>query len=135
MNIKIRKASPEDLNDLIRLLSQLTTVGYPTNLPSDIYNDIYVAYDNESKNIVGTIKLLFENKIIHDGSSVLHVEDVVVDENYRGLGVGKLLLDYGIYLAEKRGCYKVILDCDEENIEFYEKCGFRNRGVCMRYDI
>ena len=28
--------------------------------------------------------------------------------------------------------YKIILDCDEKNVKFYEKCGFNNAGVEMQ---
>ena len=135
MNINIRQAVPSDLPSLIILLSQLTTVGNPDSslIDNNIYNNIYLAcIDNI---IVGTVTLLIENKIIHNGSKVGHIEDVVVDFNHRKLGIGKLLIDYCLDIAKKEGCYKVILDCDDENIKFYEKCGFKEKGVCMRYNI
>lgn len=91
MNINIRQAVPSDLPSLILLLSQLTTVGNPESslIDNNIYNNIYLAcIDNI---IVGTITLLIENKIIHNGSKVGHVEDVVIDSNHRKLGIGKLL--------------------------------------------
>jgi len=136
MDIKIRQATKEDLSSLISLLSQLTTVGAPNSetINSSIYNNIYLACDNNGT-VVGTITLLVEDKIIHNGSKVGHIEDVVVHSYYRKLGIGKLLIDHCLDLSKKFGCYKVILDCDEENIRFYEKCGFKTKGVCMRYDI
>ncbi len=27
-------------------------------------------------------------------------------------------------LARKAGCYKSILDCDDHNVGFYERCGY-----------
>ena len=36
-----------------------------------------------------------------------------------------------IDLAGKAGCYKVILDCSEENATFYEKCGLYKKEVQM----
>jgi glucosamine-phosphate N-acetyltransferase len=38
-------------------------------------------------------------------------------------------------VARKENCYKVILDCSQNNIPFYEKAGFREYEVSMRYDI
>jgi glucosamine-phosphate N-acetyltransferase len=38
-------------------------------------------------------------------------------------------------VARNEKCYKVILDCSQENIPFYEKSGFRKHEVSMRYDI
>ena len=34
-------------------------------------------------------------------------------------------------MAKQNGCYKVILDCSESNVGFYEKCGFDNKGYQM----
>lgn len=36
-----------------------------------------------------------------------------------------------VALSRQYGCYKVILDCSEENAAFYEKCGLSRKGVQM----
>ena len=99
--IKVRQANKKDLKSLINLLSQLTTVGNPTveSINKNIYDNIYVAYLTDDNNIIGTITLFVEDKIIHNGSKVGHIEDVVVDKNYRKLGAGKLLIDYVVNLS------------------------------------
>ena len=33
--------------------------------------------------------------------------------------------------AEVCGCYKVILDCSEENAGFYERCGYSRKEIQM----
>lgn len=33
--------------------------------------------------------------------------------------------------ADSQGCYKVILDCSDDNATFYEKCGFKRKEVQM----
>ena len=73
--------------------------------------------------IVGSITIFKENKIIHNMGKVAHIEDLVVDEAVRNCGLGKKLLD--IAKKESEDCYKIILDCNNENIGFYEKCGFQ----------
>lgn len=137
LKFKVRHATSEDLSQLIPLLSQLTTVGYPSRsaINPTIYNNIYVLYQEDKNTIVGTITVLIEPKIIHNGGSVAHVEDVVIDQNYRKMGLGKVLLDHAISIAKKERCYKVILDCDKDNIGFYEKSSFKQKGVCMRLDL
>ena len=37
------------------------------------------------------------------------------------------LLDH----AQKASCYKVILDCSDQNVAFYKKCGFEKKEVQM----
>lgn len=33
--------------------------------------------------------------------------------------------------AQRQGCYKVILDCSDSNVPFYQKCGFTRKEVQM----
>jgi glucosamine-phosphate N-acetyltransferase len=133
--ILVRSATKEDLPELASLLSQLTSIGTPDLdiISETVYSNIYVAYTNNK--IVGTITLLVEPKIIHNAGKVGHIEDVVVHTKYRKKGIGKLLIDHVKIVAKEKECYKIILDCDEHNIGFYEKSGFKTKGVCMRFDI
>ena len=105
-NFFMRQANPNDFEELVCLLSQLTEVGDPKviNIPDDIYNNIYVAISKINDNLIGCITLLVEHKIIHQGSKVGHIEDVVVDKNYRKTGVGQSLLDYVIDISRNVGC-------------------------------
>ena len=86
------------------------------------YHTIFVDID-ERYNIKGAITVILEQKMIHSGKKVAHIEDLVVDEAVRNYGLGKKLLD--IAKRESEDCYKIILDCNNENIGFYEKCGFQ----------
>jgi len=70
---------------------------------------------------IGTI--FIERKIIHSFGKVGHIEDIVVSKQHRGHGIGKILINYLIDYANSKKCYKVILNCSNENIAFYKKCG------------
>ena len=91
-------------------------------------------YEREGE-VLGTATILVENKLLHYGSRVGHIEDVVVDQNKRLSGVGKALIEKCVEFAKEKCCYKVILDCGEHNVEFYESCGFRAAEGCMRLDL
>ena len=80
----------------------------------------------DSQKVVGSITILIEEKLIHNFGKVAHIEDVVVDESMRGFGLGKKLLE--IAQSECSECYKIILDCSNENVKFYEKCGYEWKG-------
>jgi len=129
----------KDIEQCLNLLSQLTIVCDIEN-QEDILNQItqqnitiYVIEDNNS--ILGISSILIEQKFIHNGGRVGHIEDVVVDKKSRGLGVGKMLIEKCVEKAKQEGCYKVILDCDRKNVGFYTKCGFHEKGICMRLDL
>jgi glucosamine-phosphate N-acetyltransferase len=85
--------------------------------------------------IVGTASYFIESKFLHNGGKVMHIEDVVVVENHRGVGIGKMLILHLVNLGKNENCYKVILDCNENNVMFYEKCGFKKHEIQMRKQL
>jgi glucosamine-phosphate N-acetyltransferase len=93
---------------------------------------IYVAIDN--KKIVGSTTLLIEQKFIHDGGFVGHIEDVVVRKDCEGKGIGIKLVTSLLERAKEKKCYKTILDCKDDVKQFYERIGFKHESNGMRYD-
>ena len=95
----------------------------------------YVAWSAESQEVIGTVTLLIEQKFIHRGGQVGHIEDVSVRVGYEKMGVGTALVQHAKEQAQKLGCYKVILNCADHLIPFYESLGFRSNVVQMRTDL
>jgi glucosamine-phosphate N-acetyltransferase len=95
---------------------------------------IFVAVKEDGE-VIGSITILIEQKFIHDGGKVGHIEDVVTRNEYEGRGVGKALVLKAIDFATKEKCYKVVLDCSRTNVEFYQKLGFRQHEISMRIDL
>ena len=93
---------------------------------------IYVAIAD--KKIIGSTTLLIEQKFIHDGGLVGHIEDVVVRKDYERKGIGIKLVTSMLEHAKEKNCYKTILDCKDDVKQFYEKIGFKRESNCMRYD-
>jgi glucosamine-phosphate N-acetyltransferase len=95
---------------------------------------IFVAA-REDGEIIGSITILIEQKFIHDGAKVGHIEDVVTRNEYGGRGVGKALVLKALDFAKQKKCYKVVLDCSKRNVEFYEKLGFKQHEISMRINL
>ena len=93
---------------------------------------IHVAIDN--KKIVGSTTLLIEQKFIHDGGLVGHIEDVVVRKDCERKGIGIKLVTSLLERAKEKNCYKTILDCKDDVKQFYERIGFKRESNGMRYD-
>lgn len=91
---------------------------------------IMVIYDNKKIIGAGTI---FRLDKLHN-HPVAQIEDVIITEEYRKYGLGKQLVEklveIGIYDFK---CYKVILNCLDKNVGFYEKCNFYISGQQMRH--
>jgi len=95
---------------------------------------VFVAIESAGK-VVGSTTLLVEQKIIHRGGLVGHIEDVVVRRGSEGEGVGRSLVKAAAEKAAELGCYKCILDCKADLVGFYEGLGFRRHDVGMRLDL
>lgn len=87
------------------------------------------------KTVVGTASLVLDHKFINDGGVVGFVEDVVVAAAHRRRGYGRALLERIQREAKALGLYKLVLTCGQENIGFYESCGFRVAETQMRWDV
>lgn len=90
-------------------------------------NKIYVIVD-DNLNVVGTCKIEIETKLLNP---VGHIEDVVVNEEYRNKGYGRRMISYLCDLGKESNCYKIVLNCKENNDKFYEKCLFVKEGSEM----
>ena len=132
-NIKFRKLSLDDFNKgYLQLLEQLTIVGNISKeeflkIYGNIGSNIYIYEDLEAQKIIASATLLIEQKFIHNGGKVGHLEDVVVDSNYRGFRIGQKIIQKIINLAKENNCYKLIADCKKDLIPFYQKNGFQKK--------
>lgn len=90
-----------------------------------------VIEDVDAKKVVASGTVLVESKFIRGGGKVGHIEDIVVDKSQRGKNLGKKVIEALTALAKRAGCYKTILCCDEKNVGFYEKCGYKKKEVEM----
>ena len=97
------------------------------------YMVVIEALGSSPTKLVAAATLLVEYKFIHEAGKCGHIEDVVVDSSARGLGLGKIIIRRLVELAHEAGCYKVILDCSEKNVAFYNRCGFTQNEVCMAH--
>eukprot|EP00475_Leptophrys_vorax_P010145 TRINITY_DN16825_c0_g1_i1.p1 TRINITY_DN16825_c0_g1~~TRINITY_DN16825_c0_g1_i1.p1 ORF type:complete len:154 (-),score=7.76 TRINITY_DN16825_c0_g1_i1:104-565(-) len=129
----------------LRLLAQLTTAGdvsaaqfkarFAELAQRRADYRIVVIEDTSSGQVVATGTVLMELKFIHSCGKVAHIEDIVVDDGARGKHLGKRIISELSRIAKEAGCYKVILDCAEKNIPFYEKCGYevKNTGMALYF--
>lgn len=137
INFRIIKKSDYD-KGYIELLKQLTTVGNIKKSEFILQLDLikktngHLIFVGEYKNkIIVTGTIIIEKKIIHNCSRVAHIEDIVVCKEYRGYGLGKKIINHLIEISKFYKCYKIILNCNENNKDFYKKCGFKLNNHSM----
>ena len=132
----IRLLQDKDYEDYVELLCQLTEISEVTKKSFENFVYIqhlvpsmirYFVYEIDNK-VVGCVSIILERKL--KGNS-LHIEDVVTHKEYRGKGIGVELMNYCLQYAKDNKCYKIVLDCADHNVAFYEKCGFKLSGNYM----
>ncbi|MDA0756866.1 MAG: GNAT family N-acetyltransferase [Crenarchaeota archaeon] len=141
-DVKIRNIVESDIDN--GFLESLDSLRKTSNLDREIVKDILrkiianpdhiIQVAEIDGKIVGSTTLLIEQKFIHDGGRVGHIEDVVVSKEYEGRGIGIKLVSSLLEKAKMMNCYKTILDCQDELIPFYERIGFKQESKQMRYN-
>lgn len=134
--IKIRKIQKEDHESVIALLQQLSVFLPNLSDAPDIWHEFqkqnnvsaFVGCD-DNNNVVAFGSICVEMKI--RGGRLGHIEDIVVDEKFRGQGVGAKLVNALIEEAILKKCYKVSLECREEKVVFYNLQGLQKTGLTM----
>ncbi len=136
----IRTGNPEDLPRLFELIKELAI--YENGL-HEVENTVEMMEDDGfgEHSVFRFLVAEREQRIL--GASIyyyrystwkgkrLYLEDLIVTEESRGKGIGKLLLDATIEKARETGCTGLmwqVLDWNEPAIEFYKKYNTRFDG-------
>jgi len=138
-SFSIRPAVPDDAPDLVRLINGLADY---ERLRKDSRPDenalrqqlgphaspkieALVAFDDASSRCVG-FALFFHNYSTFLTNFGLFLEDLFVEEECRGRGIGFALFKQLAQIAEERGCMRLdwnVLDWNEPAISFYKQLG------------
>ena len=130
---RLAEASPEYVEAVARLLPQLSKAPIPSRehlewVVSCETNDVLVARGPDGT-VVGTTTLV-TFPLATGVRAWIH--DVVVDEDWRGGGVGKALTEAALEHARRRGAWTVDLTTRpwrEEANRLYEAMGFERRDT------
>jgi GNAT superfamily N-acetyltransferase len=145
--VTIRPAKEKDIPRLLELYRQLAI--NPENYKLPALKDCRRIFKEQSKipgysllvaeengEVIGTTVLAILPGMAHGTSPFAVIEYVVVDEQKRSQGVGKLLMEYCKDLAKKAGCYKIMLTSDKRRNrahKFYNSVGFEASAEGFRY--
>ncbi len=116
----------EDYFECVKdLMNSGTKSEYKEALAKVLYQrNNYVVYVNTRyKNIVATGAVMFENKIRYNQPKG-YIEDIAVHPEHRGKGYGKQMVKHLISCCKKRNCYKIVLTCNDDLVDYYKSLGF-----------
>ncbi|MBU3820458.1 GNAT family N-acetyltransferase [Flavobacteriaceae bacterium XHP0103] len=135
MVFTIREAKKEDMAEVYKLIKELAAFEKEPNAVeitlAELENDGF-GKNPQFKCFVGEIDFkiegiaLFFNRYSTWKGRAIHLEDLIVSENKRGLGLGTALLDEVIKYGHSIGVKRInwdVLDWNEPAITFYENKG------------
>jgi len=138
--IIIRKAGMQNVKELMRLYSFLSS-GYKENLKpikmafGFCATDIYIT--KIKTKVIGTFTLSY--RVVPSFGKVVYIDNVVVDPDFRGLGIGKALILECLKIAKKNRCKRAELTSNKNRDranKIYISIGFKKRDTnCYLYNL
>ncbi len=134
--VEIRTASPDDVGLILSFIRELAeyekldheVVASEQDLRETLFGDRTVAEvliaEHESR--PAGFALFFHNYSTFLGKPGIYLEDLFVRPEFRGKGIGRMLLEHLAKLGRERGCGRLewwVLDWNEAAIRFYESLG------------
>jgi GNAT superfamily N-acetyltransferase len=130
--MNIRKAEIKDAEVIARLLEQL---GYPTENGLVARRLSFLAGNNEhldvlaesGDQVLGFMSVHFIPQIAFDAEYAV-ISYLIVDQDARSRGIGKILEEYAVKIATERHCRRIILHSNARRADahrFYLKQGYQ----------
>ncbi len=93
---------------------------------------VFVAIDDNSWEIIGSVKLQLEQKFQRGGAISANIEELVTRPWFQKQWIGSALMKHAIDFAKQEDVYKIVLDCWDLLVKFYEKFWFEQKEQCMK---
>lgn len=146
MNITIRKVNINDLDPVAKVEAECfpqAEAAAKSSLKERIktFPESFFVAEIDNEEIIGFINgCVINGTVIYDKlykDSTLHVPEgdyqtifgLDVVPNYRHKGIATQLMNYMIKSSKLSGRKGIILTCKDNLIEYYEKFGYKNKGI------
>ena len=91
-SIKLFDLTNDFYNKYLNLLNQFRNTNFSKefllefiiSLPNN--HDIFILFDDKNNDVIGTITILLEKKLINNGKLVCHIEDLIICNQYKNNG-------------------------------------------------
>ncbi len=141
----IRQAIETDLPKIIELLQDMD--GEEGLAPDEYlrmwnkineypYYKVFVVEDR--KLIMGICSLIIIDNLGHKGARLAVAENMIVNQDFRGQGVGSQLMQFVMARAKEEECYKLMLSSNKKRRlahRFYEQLGFEQHGISFMMEF
>lgn len=138
--IQINFAELKDFNEVNKLYKQLWPDGQleekriQSIFENDLKNNLRIYITARLNSVIVGLCTLFVRIDIRYGKVAL-IDELIVDENLRGYGIGTKLLNKATEIAKSENCYRLELHSNIKRLEahkFYESNGFEKSSYYFK---
>lgn len=132
MDIKVRAATPEDVQEVYRFVCELEEIIFDTDKFYQYYFENICKQDHHylvaetGEDLVGYISC-HGQVLLHHLGKVYEIQELYVDKEYRDKGIGRLLIDSLIGVLDKEEYDMLEVASGMKRVAshaFYRHCGF-----------
>lgn len=148
----VRRATEADLPAIVHLFSipdeGILKTDHPGPPLDPRYREALAAIAEDPNNallvaevdgrVAGTFQLTIIQYVANRGGRVAQIENVFVDPDLRGRGIGEAMMRWAIDEARRRGCIRVQLTSNKLRLRahrFYERLGFVASHLGMKLEL
>jgi PhnO protein len=132
--MEMRKATAQDIKAVYRLLCELEHMILPFDAFHEVYNgNLYDPlihyYVCEIESCVIAFASLHIQPLLHHCAHIAEIQEIIVQSEHQGNGIGQLLFQRLEAIAREAGCEWMEVCCNQKNtpaLRFYESRGMKN---------
>ena len=121
----VRRLATSEIVSAYPVLSQLRTLDEDAFVRA-VHRQMFGGYELVGAFLAGRLVGVMGTRPVHTlaRGAFLHIDDLVVDEQHRGQGIGRALIAFAEQDARTREMSALFLDSRDIAVSFYEKLGF-----------
>jgi PhnO protein len=130
--VEIRKVEKQDLDFIYKAICELENEELDFKVFKEIFNEnifnpnnLYLIAENETEGL-GFISFHTQN-LLHHGGRVGEIQEFFIDQNHRGKGIGRQLIEKIMQYANQNNLKSIEVTTNRrrvENVLIYENLGF-----------
>lgn len=136
-NITIRKASKNDIPEILGLLYELGRPRPEKDVDVETFRKLVQKYLSDSDKliliamhndmeIVGMVSMMFLSRL-NQINYEMYIPELIVTKDYQNKGIGEILINSCMKLAKEKKCHRIRLESGNQRKEahqFYKNLGF-----------
>ena len=144
----VRDSSFSDVPSILKLLYDLGRPLPKTDIERENFEKLIKEFFIDTKKkilvseiddtkIIGLVSIMFLSRL-NQNSLEMYIPELIIDKEYRNLGIGRQLINSCIVLAKNKKCHRIRLESANHRIDshlFYKRMGFEKSAFSFTLNL